>query len=66
MFDKWAEYDPKGTGILSPEKFAFFIHDIPPPIGLKDNNSVKYEGDLSSKERESEQRKFDTYNIFFI
>lgn len=54
MFDKWAEYDPKGTGILSPEKFAFFIHDIPPPIGLKDNNSVKYEGDLSSKERESE------------
>mmetsp|Transcript_23774 Transcript_23774/g.20687 ORF Transcript_23774/g.20687 Transcript_23774/m.20687 type:complete len:159 (+) Transcript_23774:562-1038(+) len=49
MFEKWAEYDPLGTGILTPEQFAFFIHDMAPPIGLKDNNMVKYEYDLSNK-----------------
>jgi len=47
FLDKWAEYDPQGTGLISPEQFAFLIHDLPQPLGLKDNASVRYEYDLT-------------------
>lgn len=50
LLDKWAEYDPQGTGILSAENYVFLIHDLPPPLGLKDENSVKYEYDIVSKQ----------------
>lgn len=50
FLDKWSEYDPQGTGFLTPEQFAFLIHDLPPPLGLKDENSVKYEYDILNKQ----------------
>ena len=46
FLEKWAEYDPQGTGLLSPEDFAFLIHDLPPPLGLKDDN-IRYEYDIT-------------------
>lgn len=49
FLEKWAEYDPQGTGLISPEQFAFLIHDLPQPLGLKDNASVRYEYDLTAK-----------------
>ncbi len=49
MLDKWAEYDPQGTGILSAENYAFLLHDLPPPLGLKDDNFMKYEYDIVGK-----------------
>lgn len=47
FLDKWAEYDPQGDGIITPEQYAFLIHDLPQPLGQKDNASVKYEYDLT-------------------
>ena len=47
FLDKWAEYDPQGTGFVTPNEYAFLIHDLPQPLGLKDNASVRYEYDLS-------------------
>jgi hypothetical protein len=49
FLDKWAEYDPLGTGFISPEAFAFLIHDLPPPIGVKDDTTIKYEFDATCK-----------------
>lgn len=47
FLEKWAEYDPTGSGLITPEQYAFFIHDMPHPFGLKDSGSVKYEYDLT-------------------
>lgn len=49
FIDKWAEYDPTGTGFINPESMAFLLHELHPPIGLKDD-SVKFEYDIQSKQ----------------
>lgn len=49
LLEKWAEYDPHGTGLLTPEQFAFLVHDLSPPLGLKDDN-LKYEYDVAGTE----------------
>ena len=33
FLNKWSEYDPHGTGLVSPENFAFIIFDLVPPLG---------------------------------
>ena len=43
---KWSDYDPHGTGFISFEQFAFLIFDLPPPLGIKEDN-FKIEYDLS-------------------
>jgi len=45
MLTKWSDYDPKGTGFISYENLAFLLHDLYPPIGLKDKN-LNYDLDL--------------------
>ena len=42
---KWSEYDPNGTGFINYENMAFLLHDLYPPIGLKDRN-LNYDLDL--------------------
>ena len=42
LIDKWAEYDPKATGFLTPRDFAFLLYELAPPIGFKEEN-VYYE-----------------------
>lgn len=49
FIDKWAEYDPLGTGFITPEQLAFLVHDLPPPIGVKDDSSIKFEFDIQAK-----------------
>lgn len=36
LVEKWAEYDPNATGFITPYNFAFLLHELPPPVGLKD------------------------------
>jgi len=48
LLDKWAEYDPEGSGFLTPENMAFLLYELHPPIGLKDD-SVQFEYDILSK-----------------
>lgn len=48
LLDKWAEYDPEGTGFMTPENMAFLLYELNPPIGLKDD-SVQFEYDIRSK-----------------
>lgn len=38
LLDKWSEYDPEGTGFLTSEDLAFLLYELPPPLGLKDEN----------------------------
>lgn len=38
FLDKWSEYDPSGSGFISYENMAFLLHDLYPPIGMKDMN----------------------------
>lgn len=38
LINKWSEYDPKGTGFISYENMTLLLHDLYPPIGLKDMN----------------------------
>ena len=42
---KWSEYDPKGTGFIDYKNMVFLLHDLYPPIGLKDMN-LNYDLDL--------------------
>lgn len=49
FLDKWAEYDPKGTGLITPEEFLFILHDLFPPIGLKEETVLKYSYELDCK-----------------
>ncbi|CAD8122599.1 unnamed protein product [Paramecium sonneborni] len=44
---KWSDYDPQGTGWITPEDFAFLMFEINPPLGFKDENSQYY--DFTSK-----------------
>ena len=46
FLEKWAEYDPKGTGLVRPEEFLFIIHDLYPPVGLREESTLKYTYDL--------------------
>ena len=48
LLDKWAEYDPTGSGFMVPENMAFLLYELHPPIGLKDD-SVQFEYDILSK-----------------
>lgn len=45
LLKKWSEYDPKGTGFISYENLVFMLHELYPPIGLKDKN-LNYDLDL--------------------
>ncbi|CAK63939.1 unnamed protein product (macronuclear) [Paramecium tetraurelia] len=40
---KWSDYDPQGTGWITPEDFAFLMFEINPPLGFKDENSQYYD-----------------------
>lgn len=33
--EKWSEYDPTGSGFISPQNFAFLLYELRPPIGLR-------------------------------
>ncbi|CAD8171918.1 unnamed protein product [Paramecium octaurelia] len=39
FFLKWSDYDPKGTGWITPEDFAFLMFEMNPPLGFKDENA---------------------------
>ena len=45
LLSKWSEYDPHGTGFLHYENLVFLLHELHPPIGLKDKN-LNYDLDL--------------------
>ena len=38
FFLKWSDYDPKGSGWITPEDFAFLMFEMNPPLGFKDEN----------------------------
>jgi len=45
LIEKWSEYDPDATGFITPHNFAFMLYELPPPIGLMDqNNQHDYDG----------------------
>ncbi len=50
FLEKWSEYDPGGEGYLTPEQFAFLLHELHPPVGVKDDN-VKFEYDLNCNKK---------------
>lgn len=39
IIEKWSEYDPQGTGFISPEDLAFLLYELPAPLGFKDDNT---------------------------
>lgn len=49
FLEKWAQYDPKGTGLIRPEELLFILHDLHSPIGLKEANALKYNFNLDCK-----------------
>ncbi|CAD8121628.1 unnamed protein product [Paramecium sonneborni] len=54
---KWSDYDPQGTGWITPEDFAFLMFEINPPLGFKDENSQYY--DFAAK---NQKQKSHIYN----
>jgi hypothetical protein len=36
LVEKWVEYDPSATGFISPTNLVFLLHELTPPVGLKD------------------------------
>ncbi|CAD8200710.1 unnamed protein product [Paramecium pentaurelia] len=50
---KWSDYDPQGTGWITPEDFAFLMFEINPPLGFKDENSQYYEFAAKNQKQKS-------------
>ena len=42
FLNKWAEYDPDGTGFITPDEYLFLINDLYKPLGRKDDQDVIY------------------------
>ena len=38
LIDNWSEYEPEGTGFMTPEFLAFLLHEMAVPLGVKDDN----------------------------
>lgn len=49
FLDRWAEYDPRGTGLIRPEEFLFILHELFPPVGVKEETTLKYTYSLDCK-----------------
>ncbi len=57
FIEKWSEYDPQGTGFLTPEDLAFFLFEVNPPLGLKEENEEELKETLNCKTKKE---------VFFI
>lgn len=40
FIDKWSDYDPQGTGFISPENYLYLINELLPPLGRKNEQTL--------------------------
>jgi hypothetical protein len=40
---KWGEFDQDGSGFIEPQDYIFILYDLPPPIGLKDEDAMPHQ-----------------------
>jgi hypothetical protein len=34
LIEKWKDYDPNATGLISYQDFLFLLYEVPPPLGI--------------------------------
>lgn len=40
FLDKWAEYDPDGTGFITPDEYLFLVNELSFPLGRRDEKAI--------------------------